>query len=124
MRYLAGAVYGDGSHFIFRYIRNRRVYEADGMTTLKDHRRIKAALSREISEPHEISLAGHINWTTNTKKKRVGGKKIVDVYDILKIGFNDTVGCFHGNINLQVPGYTSPGTRVQRDEIGIGILRS
>ena len=44
---LVGAVFGDGSYFIFRYISNGKVYEADGMATLKDHRRIKAALSRK-----------------------------------------------------------------------------
>ena len=30
---LVGAVYGDGGHFVFRYLRDGKVYEADGMDT-------------------------------------------------------------------------------------------
>jgi hypothetical protein len=80
---IVGAVYGDGYHFLFRYHHDGKVYEADGMAehpTSNHHRKIRAALSKEIHGPYESSLAGHISWKFNAKKIKVDGKKIVDVY--------------------------------------------
>ena len=76
---LIGAVYGDGGHFVFRYLRDGKVYEADGMDTHPTstyHKKIRAALSREITGPSRISLAGIINY----KDKNYEGKQAIDIY--------------------------------------------
>ena len=44
------------------------------------HCKSRAALSKEIHGPYESSLAGYIVWKFDVKKKKVNGKKIVDVY--------------------------------------------
>jgi hypothetical protein len=48
--------------------------------TSNHHRKIRAALSKEIHGPYESSLAGHIGWKLDAKNMKVDGKKIVDVY--------------------------------------------
>jgi hypothetical protein len=59
-----GAVYGDSYHFIFRCYDDGKVYEADWMAehpTSNHHRKIRAALSKEIHGPYESSLAVSIS---------------------------------------------------------------
>ena len=80
---LVGVIYGDGFHFVFRFLKDGKVYEADGMqqhSTSKHKKIVRSALSREIPGCHKISLAGHIDWELNVEKELVEGKKIVDIY--------------------------------------------
>lgn len=80
---LVGVVYGDGIHFVFRFLKDGKVYEADGMqhhSTSKHKKIVRSALSREILGCHKISLAGHIDWSINKDNELVDGRKIVDIY--------------------------------------------
>jgi hypothetical protein len=76
------------------YYHNGKVYEADGIVehpTSNHHRKIRAALSKEIHGQYESLLAGHIGWKLNARKTIVNGKKIVEASKE-KILFNDTFG--------------------------------
>jgi hypothetical protein len=80
---LVGVVYGDGLHFFFRFLKNNKVYEADGMqyhSTSSNIRKVRAALSRELPGCHKQSLAGHIDWEINEGKVILAGKKVADLY--------------------------------------------
>jgi hypothetical protein len=79
---IAGAVYAGNSHFITRYVRDGKVFEADGMLEHPTHYHPKrrAAFSVEILGPYEESFAGHINWTLDSSNKKTGGKKATDIY--------------------------------------------
>jgi hypothetical protein len=81
---IVGAVYGDNTHFIFRYLCNGKVYEADGMgqhtmSTRDDVKRV--AQSVLIDEQYELAMAGRIGCKMR-KKIKVGGKQVVDVFYI------------------------------------------
>jgi hypothetical protein len=121
-----GAVYGDGYHFIFRYHHNGKVYEADGMAkypTSNHHRKIRAALSKEIHGSYESSLARHIGCKLNAEKMKVDGKKIVDVYytkrQIKKFFLMTLLSDISKITPLAVPGCTSLCTRVPQDVYNI-----
>jgi hypothetical protein len=81
---LVGSAYGGGGHFIFRYLKDDKVYEADGMDMSRqiiNKKKIRGALSRELQGNHKLTLAGHINFKFNKNKDLIErGKKIVDVY--------------------------------------------
>ena len=81
---LVGSAYGDGGHFFFRFIKDDKVYEANGMemsTQSKNRRKIRAALSRELTGNKELTLAGHINFKSSEDNVLIiRGQKIVDVY--------------------------------------------
>lgn len=52
-------------HFIFRYLFNGKIFEADGR---KEHMAstpeftVREAISREIKLSYESAMAGHIDW--------------------------------------------------------------
>jgi hypothetical protein len=64
------AIYGSNAHFICRYFRRGKVYEADGM---REHcistrdRIVREAMSIEICEPYETALAGKIKIKKNNR---------------------------------------------------------
>ena len=78
---LVGSGYGDGGHFRVRFLKNDKVYEADGMEMkiqLINRNNIRAALSKELPGNHELTLAGHINLRFNRKNElTVKGKKLL-----------------------------------------------
>ena len=78
------SAYGDGGHFIFRFLKDDKVYEADGMvmsTQLINRKKVRAALSKELPGSHEESLAGHINFKLSIENVLIiKGQKIVHVY--------------------------------------------
>jgi hypothetical protein len=76
-------VYGDGYHFLFRHYHDGKVYVAYRMVehpTSNRRRKFRAALSEEIHEPYETSLAGHSGRKLNAKRMKANVKKIIDVY--------------------------------------------
>ena len=76
---LVGATYGDGTHFVFRYYLNGKVFECDGAH--RDASGVQVAISVEIDEPYEDALAGHLMGRKRTSYDTVRrGKKIVDVF--------------------------------------------
>ena len=80
---LVGVVYGDGLHFFLRFLKDSKVYEADGMqchSTSSYTKKVRAALSRELPGCHKQSLAGHIDCEINDEKVILAGKKVVDIY--------------------------------------------
>jgi hypothetical protein len=81
---IVGAVYGDNNHFIFRYVCDGNVYEADGMlqhTLSTKDVVIRVAQSVLIDEPYELAMAGRIACRMR-KNIKVGGKVVVDVFYI------------------------------------------
>jgi hypothetical protein len=79
---ICGAIYGSNSHFIFRYFRNGKVFEADGMrehfTSTREYR-VREAMSVEIKEPYHIALAGLIQVKIINNKK-ISKYTICDVF--------------------------------------------
>jgi len=72
---IVGATYGNGSHFIFRYVNGPEVFEADGMH--RDSDGVRSALSVPTNEDYEISLPGEL---TNSSGRRGRNYRINDVY--------------------------------------------
>ena len=71
---IVGATYGNGSHFVFRYFDDNKVFEADGMrksVRSSPNLIIREAISIEIRMLYELALAG-----------RIAGKTVNDVYYI------------------------------------------
>ena len=80
---IVGAVYGDSSHFVFRYYYDDKFFEADGMQkhSTSSYNSVKrSAVSKVINEPYEKALAGHIDWNYDKNGVKTGGKKVADVY--------------------------------------------
>ena len=86
---LVGSAYGDGGHFFFRFLKDDKVYEADGMVMsaqLINRKNVRAALSKELPGNHEETLAGHINFKLNiVNVLTIKGQKIVDVYYLKRL---------------------------------------
>jgi hypothetical protein len=77
---IVGAAYGVNTHFLFRYLSNGKVYEADGMgqhtmSTRDDVKRV--AQSVLIDKQYMIAMAGRIGCKISMK---IGGKQVVDVF--------------------------------------------
>ena len=57
---LVGVIYGGNSHFVFRFLKDGKLYEADGMaehSKSTEHKKVRAALSKEIKGCHRASLS-------------------------------------------------------------------
>ena len=64
---LQGAIYGNGSHFTSRFIRNNKIYLADGMRCRQG---VYEALSVELNNDNEYCLPGEIKHSNESSKKR------------------------------------------------------
>ena len=76
---LFGAVYGDGVHFIFRYIFDNDVYEADGMQKhyLSDETTSRlSAESLYVTPDHDVGLS----FILSTKRIGTKNKQATDIY--------------------------------------------
>lgn len=76
---LFGAVYGDGVHFIFRYIYDNDVYEADGMQKhyLSDETTSRlSAESLYVTRDHDVGLS----FILSTKRIGTKHKQATDIY--------------------------------------------
>ena len=76
---LFGAVYGDGVHFIFRYIFDNDVYEADGMQKhyLSDETTSRlSAESLYVTRDHDVGLS----FILSTKRIGTKNKQATDIY--------------------------------------------
>ena len=71
---LVGATYGNGSHFIFRYVIGSEVFEADGLQ--RDYDGVRSAISVPLNEDNKISFPGEIINSSG----RGRNYKINDVY--------------------------------------------
>ena len=86
---ILGAIYGDGTHFVYRYIYKNMVYECDGMEThamCSSSNLRRAALSVLIDEPYETAMSYYISLKNkNGQRSSSSFRQPMDIYYLKRL---------------------------------------